>query len=186
MTNMVDRKLLPVRRVVTGLDVEGRSTIISDGLATVSFAFPKVPDYGTTELWRTTSAPADATANDPCRRPVTIMPPRNGTVFRMVQFPSDSLFLDDFDPHAAFGALPDGADHIKDREVRNATMHKTDSVDYAVVVKGEIYAVMEAGEVLLRAGDTLVQRGTVHGWSNRTDEVALVAFVLVDAASVAG
>jgi len=59
--------------------------------------------------------------------------------------------------------------------------HKTNSVDYAVVLSGEIYALMDKGEVLLRAGDVLVQRGTNHAWSNRTDEPAYLAFVLVDA-----
>jgi quercetin dioxygenase-like cupin family protein len=60
-------------------------------------------------------------------------------------------------------------------------MHKTATVDYAIVVKGEIYAVMEKGETLLRAGDVLVQRGTNHSWSVRGKEPALVAFILVGA-----
>jgi quercetin dioxygenase-like cupin family protein len=60
-------------------------------------------------------------------------------------------------------------------------MHKTATVDYAVVVKGEIYAVMETGETLLRQGDVLVQRGTNHSWSVRGAEPCLVAFILVSA-----
>ena len=64
---------------------------------------------------------------------------------------------------------------------RHPGFHKTSSVDYAIVLSGEIYALMDEGEVLLRAGDVLVQRGTHHAWSNRSDEPARLAFVLIDA-----
>ena len=64
---------------------------------------------------------------------------------------------------------------------RHPGMHKTDTVDYAIVLSGEIYAVMDEGEVLLRAGDCLIQRGTSHAWSNRTQEPCVIAFVLVAA-----
>jgi quercetin dioxygenase-like cupin family protein len=66
---------------------------------------------------------------------------------------------------------------------RHPGMHKTGTVDYAIVLSGEIYAVMDKGETLLRAGDTLVQRGTNHAWSNRSETPCLVAFVLVSASS---
>jgi quercetin dioxygenase-like cupin family protein len=67
---------------------------------------------------------------------------------------------------------------------RHSGFHKTSSVDYAIVLSGEIYALMDEGEVLLKAGDVLVQRGTNHAWSNRGDESAYVAFVLIDAEPV--
>ncbi|WJJ92553.1 cupin domain-containing protein [Neopusillimonas aromaticivorans] len=63
-------------------------------------------------------------------------------------------------------------------------MHRTHSIDYAIVISGEIYALMDDGETLMRPGDVLVQRGTNHGWSNRSDAPALVAFVLIDAEPV--
>ena len=65
---------------------------------------------------------------------------------------------------------------------RHPGMHKTKTLDYAIVLAGEIYAVLDEGEVLLRAGDVLVQQGTNHAWSNRTDKPATIAFVLLDAA----
>ncbi len=64
---------------------------------------------------------------------------------------------------------------------RHPGFHKTDTIDYAIVLKGEIWALMDDGETLLRQGDVLVQRGTNHAWSNRTDEPAVLAFVLIDA-----
>ena len=67
---------------------------------------------------------------------------------------------------------------------RHPGMHKTSTVDYAIVLSGEIYALMDEGEVLLAAGDVLIQRGTNHAWSNRTDAPAYVAFVLIDAEPV--
>jgi hypothetical protein len=64
---------------------------------------------------------------------------------------------------------------------RHPGFHKTSSVDYAIVLAGEIYALMDEGEVLLKQGDVLVQRGTNHAWSNRSDAPAYLAFVLIDA-----
>jgi quercetin dioxygenase-like cupin family protein len=70
-------------------------------------------------------------------------------------------------------------------DARHPGMHKTNTLDYAVVLSGEIYAVMDEDEVLLNAGDCLIQRGTNHAWSNRTDQPCRIAFVLVDAHSKA-
>jgi quercetin dioxygenase-like cupin family protein len=67
---------------------------------------------------------------------------------------------------------------------RHPGFHKTDTIDYAIVLKGEIWALMDEGETLLRQGDVLVQRGTNHAWSNRTEEPAVLAFVLIDAKPV--
>ena len=67
---------------------------------------------------------------------------------------------------------------------RHPGFHKTATIDYAIVLSGEIFAMMDDGEVLLLAGDVLIQRGTNHAWSNRTDETAVVAFVLIDAEPV--
>jgi Cupin domain len=76
------------------------------------------------------------------------------------------------------------ADNRGHAEARHPGFHKTSSTDYAIVLSGEIIALMDEGEVLLRAGDVLIQRGTNHAWSNRTDEPAYLAFVLVDAEAV--
>ncbi|MTD54695.1 cupin domain-containing protein [Amycolatopsis pithecellobii] len=174
------RGLKPVRRVVTGVDADGRSTVASDEICPFTFAFPGVPDYGATDIWRT-GVPADnADPAEPCYTPFEVEPPKGGAVFRLSQFPPDSLFIDDFDRDAAFGSMPGTAHVTEGASIGNGTFHRTTSVDFAVVVSGEIYALLETGEVKLTAGDTLVQRGTVHGWSNRGSEDCLIAFVLVD------
>jgi len=74
-----------------------------------------------------------------------------------------------------------GAAHTQDRSSSDPMMHKTSTVDYIIVLKGEIHAVLETGEKLLRAGDVLVQRGTNHSWSVRGAEPCIVAAVLVSA-----
>jgi uncharacterized protein with PhoU and TrkA domain len=81
---------------------------------------------------------------------------------------------------AVFAALYPDADH-HEGSTRSASMHTTDTVDYAIVLQGEIVAVMDRDETILRAGDILIQRGTPHGWENRSDHLARIAFVLIDA-----
>jgi hypothetical protein len=180
-TEMRERGLKPVRRVVTGLDAEGRSTVVSDETCPFTFAFPGIPDYGATDIWRTRVPADNSDPAEPCHVPFGVEPAAGGLVFRISQFPPDALFLADFDRTAAFGAMP-GTRHVTEgAPLGNGTMHTTTTVDCAVVVSGEIYALLEDGEVKLSAGDTLVQRGTVHGWSNRGSEDCLIAFVLIDA-----
>ena len=170
----------PVRRVLTGHDSEGRSTIIADGPAPNVKEMASMPGLALTDLWETTSAPAsNAGHSDAAARPVRLEPPKNGTLLRVVEFPPDAQWRDQADARAAFKSI--GAAHVADKRSADAMMHRTSTVDYAIVLKGEIHAVMERGETLLRAGDILVQRGTNHSWSVRGDEPAIVAFVLVSA-----
>jgi mannose-6-phosphate isomerase-like protein (cupin superfamily) len=169
-----------VRRVVTGHDAQGRSIILSDGPATSVKEIPTFPGLALTDFWETSGAPAsNAGSADAANRPVHLEPAKNGTLFRLVEFPPDANRPKDSDSSAGFKAI--GAGHVQDRASHDPMMHKTATVDYAVVVKGEIHAVLEKGETLLRAGDVLVQRGTNHSWSVRGKEPCLVAFVLVSA-----
>ena len=175
----------PIRRVVTGHDARGRSVIVSDGLSPHVLTIPGRTDFGLTNLWITDGAPASNAGNaDAAARPVVLEPPRSGTIFRIVEFPPDRA-PGGFDRAAAFKAM--GAGHAMDPDAsRHPGMHKTDTVDYALVLSGEIWALMDDGETMLRAGDTLVQRGTNHAWSNRSDRPCLVAFILVSASRLTG
>jgi len=80
---------------------------------------------------------------------------------------------------ATFGGIFKDASHDK-RDGKHPGMHTTDTVDYAIVLEGEIWAVMDEDETLMRAGDVLIQRGTNHAWANRSDKTARIAFVLID------
>ena len=139
-----------------------------------------MPGLALTDLWETGAAPASNEGSaDAAARPVRLEPPANGTIFRVVEFPPDANWRKGADAREAFESI--GAGHTADHKSADPMMHKTATVDYAIVLKGEIHAVMEAGEKLLRAGDVLVQRGTNHSWSVRGKEPCIVAFILVSA-----
>jgi mannose-6-phosphate isomerase-like protein (cupin superfamily) len=172
-----------VRRVLTGHDTEGRSTIIADGQAPNVKEMASMPGLALTDLWETTGAPADnAGHSDAAARPVRLEPPKNGTLFRIVEFPPDSQWRNRADARAAFDSI--GAGHAPDRSSADPMMHKTNTVDYIVVLKGEIHAVLDKGETLLKPGDVFIQRGTNHSWSVRGTEPCVIAVVLVNAAPV--
>jgi mannose-6-phosphate isomerase-like protein (cupin superfamily) len=173
------------RRIVTGHDTRGHSVILSDETSPHIMPIMDQPNFAVTDFWRTTSLPADngpASAEDPCRLPIQVAPPQNGSVFRVVQFPPDKDW-------AARAAAVGGSVAIDETAkaahtggpVRHAHMHRTRSIDYAIVLSGEIWAVMDEGETKMRAGDVLIQRGTNHAWANRSNQPCIVTFVLIDA-----
>ena len=169
-----------VRRVLTGHDADGKSILLSDGLAPNVKEMASMPGLALTDLWETSGAPAsNAGAADAAARPVRLEPPKNGTLLRIVEFPPDSHWRGGADGRAAFKSI--GAGHAQDQASSDPMMHRTGTVDYIIVLKGEIHAIMEKGETLLRAGDILVQRGTNHSWSVRGNEPCIVAAVLVNA-----
>jgi mannose-6-phosphate isomerase-like protein (cupin superfamily) len=172
-----------VRRVVTGHDAEGRSAIIADGVAPNMKEMPSFPGLALTDLWETSTAPASNRGQaDAAARPIHLEPPENGTLFRIVEFPPDATRPQGSDGREGFRAI--GAAHAQDRHSSDPMMHRTGTIDYIVVLKGEIYAVLETGETLLRPGDVFVQRGTNHSWSVRGSEPCIVAVVLVSAKPV--
>lgn len=172
-----------IRRVVTGHNSVGKSVLVEDRNCPFIFAMPSVPGLVVTDLWRSFECPADnlSTAAVGAVGRTTLPPPPHGSVFRVVQFPPDKDYMDRWDAHAQFAAMGHQTDGTEIAQGRTVGMHKTDSLDYAIVLSGEIWAVMDEGETLLKPGDVLVQRGTNHGWSVRSDEPALVAFILLDA-----
>ncbi len=171
------------RRVVTGHNAAGKSVFLMDGPA------PAVMSRGTgatvaTDLWETRSMPAsnagdeDPTVGHPFRLP----PPQNGTIFRVVEYPPDAMRVSAMRANSTAHAQ-EASGYTRDvANARHPGFHKTNSIDYAIVLSGEIWALMDEGEVLLKTGDVLIQRGTSHAWSNRTNESCCVAFVLIDAA----
>ena len=168
----------PIRRIVTGHDAEGRSIILADGPAPT--VMTSATNTTLTDLWETTQTPAsNAGGADASLRPVHLMPPKNGSIFRIVEFPPDSerSFGNRDAAFAAMGA----ADALDHGNQRHPGFHKTNTVDFAVTLEGEIWAMVDVGETLLKAGDVLVQRGTNHSWSNRSDRVCRIAFVQIDA-----
>jgi mannose-6-phosphate isomerase-like protein (cupin superfamily) len=174
-----------IRRVLTGHDNNGKSIIMTDGIASNVLEMASMPGLALTDLWETKGAPASNDGNaDAAARKVRLEPPASGTILRIVEFPPDSAWRDTADAKKAFNSI--GAGHAADKHSADPMMHKTSTVDYIIILRGEIWAIMEKGETLLKAGDILVQRGTNHSWSVRTSEPCVLAAVLVSAKPVGG
>ena len=167
-----------VRRIVTAVNAAGRSYILSDTNLPTADVAPGEPVRA--GLWITDSAPAsNAGVHDPVPDGVIPkIPPVDvgGTVLRIIDFVPDSVQKPDPNELAKRGART-----TPDRSAKNPGFHVTDTVDYALCLEGEIFAVLDEGETLMRAGDVMIQRGTYHAWSNRSGKVCRMAFVLIDA-----
>lgn len=173
---MVDK----IRRAVTGHDQNGKSVFIIDGHATAVKEMESMPGLALTDIWATNGAPANNDGHtDAADRPIVLEPSPNGTIFRVVEFPPDSAWRDSADAQEAFESI--GAGHASDQSTDDPMMHKTSTIDYLIVLKGEIWAILEDSEICLKQGDVMVQRGTNHSWSVRTEEPCLLAAVLVSA-----
>jgi quercetin dioxygenase-like cupin family protein len=166
----------PVRRIVTGHDEQGRSVLLEDRAAPHVFRPSHSPNVGLTDLWLIDALPAScAGMEDPMAQPFRLEPSRTGNVVRIVELPPDKErnYANQGEVFEQFGVA-----HARDGAARHPGFHKTSSIDYAIVIEGEIWALMDVGETLMRPGDVLVQRGTNHAWSNRSESIARVAFIL--------
>jgi hypothetical protein len=169
-----------VRRVVTATDKDGESYFLSDGTAANLKEMAGMAGLYLTDLWETAGPRANNNGTaDAASRPVHLEPPDGGTILRIVEFPPDKDWRGKRDVSDAFTSI--GAGHAPVAGHDDPMMHITNTVDYIIVLKGEIYAVMDKGETLLRQGDILIQRGTNHSWHNRSDQPCVIAAVLVSA-----
>ena len=172
--------LKPIRRVVTGHDENGKAVVIMDGPAENIVTSEHRPG-GRTNIWRTTSMPAcyggdkDEAAADV---KFTLEPLPGGTNFRISEYPPEKAGDSAVDSKKAFAEV--GAAHKIIDGARHPFMHSTDTVDYAIVLEGEITMLMDEEDVVLQAGDVIIQRGTNHAWANRSDKLARMAFILID------
>jgi len=144
---------MTTRRIVTGHAPDGRSVVIEDGVVPY---VRSVPGATFDEVWATGAAPEPLSLKpvvEPTRPDPAIAPPAGGSTIRII----------DFDPGMV------------------SPMHRTRTIDYGIVLTGEMAMILSDDEILVRAGDVVVQRGTDHAWANRSAEPARMAFVLIDA-----
>jgi hypothetical protein len=176
----------PFRRIVTGHDAEGKAVIQEDGPP------PRVQRIGGElgpifyEVWNTRETPAriDRASGEPHEEGIILAPPREGTRIRVLDIPPEGDNLQDMTPeqaraHFAEVGAGEAASHSGEGS-RHAFMHRTETIDYGIVLDGEIVLIMDEGETTVRAGDIVVQRGTNHGWANRSDRNCRIAFILID------
>ena len=169
-----------VRRVVTTVDKNDKAVVLLDG----ANPHKKVRPHAQTVsrlLWVTGESPADLSGTaDRAAVDIGIMPPAGGSVFRIVDFPPETAQMRNLDAATMHRSLGGGAPR-RGLPPRHPAMHRTRTVDYAVVMAGEIDMLLDDSEIHLKAGDVLVQQGTNHAWVNRGSEPCRIAFVLIDA-----
>ncbi|MCC6780838.1 MAG: cupin domain-containing protein [Hyphomicrobiales bacterium] len=172
--------LSDVRRVVTTIDDNDRAVVLLDGTDVRTRVRPGGHTVSRL-LWVTDRTPADITGpKDRGDVDIGIMPPAGGSVFRIVDFPPETEEMRKLDPHTMHASLGAAAPK-RGLAPRHPAMHRTRTVDYAVVMSGEIDMLLDDSEIHLRAGDVLVQQGTNHAWANRGTEPCRIAFVLIEA-----
>lgn len=174
-----------IRRVITGHDRRGKAIVIEDGLAPAVRTNPLRPGHVSVDLWKTTASPVALTPEepDPTLGPKQIHPPANGTVIRISEIAPESDAIRNLDPEKArevFRAMGNEHASTAGRGGRHPFMHRTETIDYAVVLSGEIVLLLDDEDVHLRAGDVVIQRGTNHAWSNRSDKPCRMLYVLID------
>ena len=164
----------PVRRVVTG-HRDGKPVVLFDSAAP-NQKLRQASGLLSTLVWVTDETPADISGTvDRAQREIGVPPPPRGTIFRVVDFPPEGGARSREAVLKEMGVADHGG-------ARHPGMHRTKSVDYAVVLEGEIDMLLDDSEVHLEAGDVLVQQGTNHAWVNRGSAPCRIAFVLIDAA----
>lgn len=167
--------------MVTTHDASGKAIVLRDEIAS-NVRVRASTGTRSTLVWSTDTTPASHSDEDRGALPLGVAPPANGSVFRIVEFPPIGDAAPAADAALVHAEMGLGGDHGGRRPPRHPFMHATDSVDYALVLDGEIDMMLDEDEVHLRAGDVVVQQGTNHAWINRGDRPCTIAFVLIGAA----
>ena len=173
----------PIHRVVTGHDSAGKAVITSSGALPTTVELVAIPGTVFHEVWSTTETPVVVNNGaDPTLGPLMLPPPKLGTRIRFVDIPPDTA---EFLAHgaekmnAAFSQIGDAAASTVTASSPHPLMHRTESVDYGIVIEGELTLVLDDSEVQLKPGSVVVQRGTNHAWANRSGKPCRMLFVLV-------
>ena len=173
----------PITRIVTGHAADGRSILSEVGPLPTVIEVAAIPGTLFHEVWSTTETPAlVGNGVDPTLGPLVLPPPSGGTRIRFVDIPPDTEdFLksgaDRMDQ--AFAQIGDKAASTVRADSPHPLMHRTESIDYGIVIEGEMTLVLDDGEVLLKSGSVVIQRGTNHAWANRSGKMCRMLFILV-------
>ncbi|MBK8957043.1 MAG: cupin domain-containing protein [Proteobacteria bacterium] len=172
-----------MRRIVTGHDAQGKSVFIADGEAPNRITLDGRPGWELNTLWSTKGTPGVPASGDPSLHLDTYLPATPGTRFIFATWPGRQDQARNADPEtlrAEYNAKVPGMGHAHEKD--NHGMHTTDTVDYVVILTGEVWLELDDGkEVLVKAGDCVVQNGTRHRWHNRSDTPCTMAAVMLGA-----
>jgi uncharacterized cupin superfamily protein len=176
----------PVRRIVTIDGGDGRSLAIHDGPSPDVRTDPARPGFASTRIWVTKSSPVviDKTT-ETLHLPHRLEPPAGGSVCRIVTIPPDASWrgkVGSAEVAAHFAAMGSPAASAYSARAPHPYMQKTRTLDLCLILEGEVTLILDTEEVSLSAGDTVVQRGTSHAWSNRSDRPCRIAISSHDGA----
>lgn len=175
---------MKIRRIVTGRDRSGKSVFVSDEVAPRTTQFKHVPGLAASLVWETTPGTVIGVVGDAAEAARSWVPLPGGTNMMFITFPPDSVMMSPtFDPAAAgaeyMQVLPGLAEQF---EMEHPGMHTTDTIDYAVLLDGEVHLELDNAVVKkLAPRDVVIQNGTRHAWRNMSDKPATMLFVLVGA-----
>jgi hypothetical protein len=169
------------RRVVTGFDADGKSIVAIDGP-------PGSILGGLGEVWVTDGMADNSVRGDLAKRPVILEPPAGGSICRFFVLPPENqnLSAKEIEEQTAAGFKAMGGEHCRPDTSRGPGMHTTRTIDYIVLLEGEVTLILDKGEVALKPFDVVVQRGTNHAWVNHGSKRALLVAVLIDAKPLPG
>lgn len=176
-----------VRRLVTGDDEQGLSMVVEDKpAANIVRPIPGCQEAALINLWQTKTMPVQfSTLEDLSQLQIPLAPNKNGINFRFVNFPPDADYLhlvtQQEQRAQAWEKLSTNQNESLQKKSPHPLMHRTKTIDFGIVLSGEIYLVLDKEERLMREGDVVIQRGTNHAWSNRSSSLCRMAFILIDA-----
>ena len=167
-----------IRRVVTGLDADKKAIVLFDSKVNLEL---RKSGNQTANLWITdTCPPGFSFKKDAADQPYIAPPPDNGTVIRVVEFPPLSSDAEaKMDPNLMMKVVGDHAP-TRGLPVKHPLMHRTRTVDYAIIMSGEIDMMLDDAVVHVKAGDVVIQQATNHAWINRGTQPCRIVFVLMD------
>ena len=181
----MDKQQKTFRRIVTGHDANGKAIIISDAppVHKQLVGGPGGPTFF--EVWHTLETPAliQAQPYEPDEKGLVLPPPKSGTRIRVIEFPPEGeeiRKLTATDAAAKFKSMGDEKAATADEAAPHPLMHRTKTVDYGIVLEGEITLVLDRGEATIQAGDIVIQNGTNHAWANRSGKPCRMIFMLID------
>lgn len=175
----------PIHRVVTGHDAQGKAIVVSDGPLPTVHDLESVHGMIVHEVWETQGTPpVVGNGEDPTLGPLKHLAPKHGTLIRFLDFPPDETYLGDSETPDRMKRLFDEFDNPDGLTTKAGSphpmMHRSEAIDYGIVIEGEMTLILDDSEVQLRPGSVVIQRGTNHAWANRSGKRCRMLYVQID------
>jgi hypothetical protein len=173
------------RRIVTGHDADGKAIILSDASPGRTYMIGGPMGAKFHEVWNTRQSPAliDSSSIEPEETNLVLAPPKGGTRIRVIDFPPEGEAIRNLtkdEANSAFKSMGGGDASKAGQGSPHPLMHRTETIDYGIVLEGEMTLVLDRAETTIRSGDIVIQCGTNHAWANRSGKTCRMAFVLID------